>query len=296
MVSQDQPTFELNNGQKIPTLGLGTYPVKDAEVFERAITLGYRHIDTAWFYQNETFVGEAIKNCIAKGIVKREELFITTKLWFTRFNEVDEAIADSLQRLGLDYVDLYLIHWPHNYHPDDPSKSCPMHVLYPRLEALVEKGQIKAIGLSNFNVQFMQDILTYAKVKPVCNQVQLFPYCAQPELVGFMQKYGIQPVAWSPTGRLNTQDGGPSYDATKEPIIVELSEKYQKTPAQIILNWNLSRGVVVIPKAASKVNQEANLEVTTFSLTPEEVAEITKLDKKSYLWPSHREDIPSIFA
>ena len=164
------------------------------------INLGYRHLDTAWLYKNEEVIGEAIKDILEKseGKITRADLFITTKIWITQYGNPQEELLGSLKRLGVDYVDLYLIHWPAQYFGEHRK---PLHVLWAELEALVDAGYTKSLGLSNFNVQLICDLLCYARVKPVCNQVELHPYCAQSELVRFLLDQHIIPVAYCPLGR-----------------------------------------------------------------------------------------------
>ena len=151
-------------------MGFGTYGIKSVEPIETAIVeVGYRHLDTASLYANETEVGQAAANAIAKGAVKREDLFITSKLWHTDYKDPEGALKQSLAKLNMPYVDMYLIHWPFNYLGGE--YKVPMHQLWPQMEALVEKGLAKAIGVSNFNLQLLADMLTYCKIKPACNQI-----------------------------------------------------------------------------------------------------------------------------
>lgn len=161
------------------------------------MTAGYAHIDTAMIYKNEEVVGAALAECFQKG-KKREDIYVTTKLWHTQYADVEGAMRESLKKLGLDYVDLYLIHWPLMYY-SDPQK--PLHVLWPEMEALVSKGLTKSIGVSNFNTQLIWDLLTYAKIKPVCNQIELNPQNPQVDLVKFLLAKNIVPVAYTPVAR-----------------------------------------------------------------------------------------------
>ena len=159
----------------MPALGFGTYLIKDADTFYRALKNGYTHFDTATFYANEEFIGEALQRGFQEGLCRREDLWITTKLWHTDYEDPEAALRLSLKKLGTDYVDLYLIHWPYN--GVGPVKM-PMHVLWKKMEDLVRKGLVKSIGVSNFNIQLLADMLTYAEIKPACNQIQLYPECA----------------------------------------------------------------------------------------------------------------------
>lgn len=159
---------------------------------------GYRHLDTASFYHNEEEVGEGIRRALEKGACERKDLYIVTKIWHTEYPNPEAALRRSLAKLKLDYVDCYLIHWPNNLGSESKK---PFHVLWAELERLVELGLTKSLGVSNFSVQLLSDLLCYAKIKPVCNQIQLFPGCAQEDLVKFLHSQHIVPVAYSPCGR-----------------------------------------------------------------------------------------------
>ena len=160
-------TVVLNNGVVMPLVGLGTFQLFSKEALMNSIeNLGYRHIDTAWLYQNEGLIGEALHEIFQKGAIKREDIFLVTKIWPSQFDNPEAAIRDSLTKLKLDFVDLYLIHWPASYF--SASKK-PLHLLWQQLEALVDKGLVKSLGVSNFNVQLLQDLLCYARHRPVCN-------------------------------------------------------------------------------------------------------------------------------
>lgn len=182
---------------KMPTMGFGTAKIYEAGPFYTAIVdAGYRHIDTAKIYRNEEAVGEDLARVFKEhgDKIKREDLFITTKIWHDEYADPEAAIRESLRKLQLDYVDLYLIHWPVGFFHG----KVPMHVLWAKLEKLVELGLTKAIGVSNFNVQLLADCLSYAKIKPQVNQVELNPLCVQEDLVAFMKSVNVVPVAFSP--------------------------------------------------------------------------------------------------
>ena len=261
----------------MPVLGFGTSQIKETEpIYTAIVKAGYRHIDTATRYANEEYVGEAIEKAIAEGAVKREDLFITTKLWHSDYSDPEAALKLSLQKLKLDYVDLYLIHWPNNFFTDDKNK-VPMHVLWPKMEALVDSGLAKSIGVSNFNTQLLADIMTYCLIKPACNQIQIHPMCAQEELVDFLMAHNIMPVAYSPIGRIG-QASGPTINILEHDdtgLLETMGTKYGKTAYQIILNWGLARGYAVIPKASSLKHQESNFQAKDFRLEDADVKAIT---------------------
>jgi aldehyde reductase len=194
-------TVQLSNGAFMPMIGLGTFQLMDKAAITSAIVkVGYRHLDTAWLYKNETLIGEALKDVWtqSEGKIKREDIFITTKIWHTQYENPEKELRGSLERLGVNYVDLYLIHWPAQYF--NASKK-PLHKLWAELEACVDLGLTRAIGLSNFNVQLTCDLLCYAQHRPVANQIELHPYCAQSELVRFLIDQHIVPIAYCPLGR-----------------------------------------------------------------------------------------------
>ena len=233
----------------MPLVGLGTSAILAVEPFLSALKVGYLHIDTATRYQNEEYIGEAIKIAESEGIVKRSDLFLTTKLWHDDYKDPEAALRLSLKKLQTNYVDLYLIHWPLNGHCE---AKVPMHKLWASMEALVEKGLTKAIGVSNFSVQLLADMLAYCKIRPAVNQVQLYPECAQEELCKWLQANDIVPVAYSPVGRLNATDhNNATVESVNHEYVIELAKKYGKSPVQIILAWGLSRGCAVIPKSAN---------------------------------------------
>lgn len=195
----------FSDGNKIPRSGFGTSKLQGniETLVKEAIKAGYRHIDTARAYLNEEQIGKALKEVISEGIVKREELFITTKIWNTEKEDVEGALKGSLERLGLDYVDLYLVHWPlgdTDAQTGKVKKQVPLHITWKALEAQVKAGRVKSIGVSNFNVQLLLDLLSYAEIKPACNQVEVHPYLTQEDLVKFCKKNDIEIVAYCPLG------------------------------------------------------------------------------------------------
>ncbi|MFC7440685.1 aldo/keto reductase [Laceyella putida] len=259
----------LHNGVKMPWLGLGVWQVKEGQEVENAvkaaIQAGYRSIDTAAVYKNEEGVGAAIK---AAG-VPREELFVTTKVWNADqgYESTLKAFEESRTKLGLEYIDLYLIHWPVKGKYKETWKA---------LEKLYKDGKVRAIGVSNFQIHHLQDLLTDSEVKPMVNQVEFHPYLAQKELLSFCKQEGIQLEAWSPL-----MQG----EVVNVPLLQELAEKYGKTPAQIVLRWDLQHGVVTIPKSVKAHRIQENADVFDFELSQEDMARIDALDKHHRFGP-----------
>ncbi|RUS66727.1 putative oxidoreductase [Saezia sanguinis] len=256
--------MQLNNGTKIPAVGIGVFRVDNVvtqQMVETALASGYRHIDTAMIYGNEEAVGKAIQN----SGVARSEIFLTTKLWNDdqRSGKVQEAMDASLQRLGVDYVDLYLVHWPVPKTYVD---------VWKKMEAVYHAGKAKAIGVSNYQIHHLQDLLGQAEIVPAINQFECYPYLAQEPLVEFCHAHQICPQAWGPLG------AGQS-DVLKSPVIGAIAQKHQKSPAQVILRWNVQRGVVVIPKSVHQNRQAENLHIFDFDLSNDEVKQITALNQ-----------------
>ena len=253
----------LNNGVKMPLEGFGVFQVPDAAVCEQAVSdaiaAGYRLIDTAAAYFNEEAVGAAI----AKSGVPREELFITTKLWVqdASYEGAKKAIDTSLKKLGLDYLDLYLIHQPMGDYVG----------AYRAMEEAYHAGQLRAIGVSNFYPARLADLCATVSVIPAVNQVELHPFFQQPDALKLMQEYGVTPEAWGPFAEGN-------HGIFTHPVLTAIGEKYGKSPAQVALRWNVQRGVVVIPKSVKAERMAQNFDIWDFTLSEEDMAEIAKLD------------------
>ena len=253
----------LNNGVKMPLEGFGVFQVPDAAVCEQAVSdaiaAGYRLIDTAAAYFNEEAVGAAI----AKSGVPREELFITTKLWVqdASYEGAKKAIDTSLKKLGLDYLDLYLIHQPMGDYVG----------AYRAMEEAYHAGKLRAIGVSNFYPARLADLCATVSVIPAVNQVELHPFFQQPDALKLMQEYGVTPEAWGPFAEGN-------HGIFTHPVLTAIGEKYGKSPAQVALRWNVQRGVVVIPKSVHKARIEENFQIWDFTLTEEEMQRISSLD------------------
>lgn len=265
MTSQTQdinvPTITLNNGVQVPQLGFGVFQVPPQEtqrIVEDALEAGYRHIDTAAAYRNEAGVGAAIA---ASGI-PREEIFITTKLRNGEQGKADEAFHNSARALGVDYVDLYLIHWP------VPSQGLYVEA-WKQMEKLYANGEVRAIGVSNFLANHLDTLLAASDVVPAVNQIEIHPTFQQEELSAKSRSLGIAVEAYSPLGQ-----GADLMAAT----VTSLAEKYGASPAQILLGWHLAQGTIVIPKSADSTRMRENLAAVRLTLTPGEVADITALE------------------
>ncbi|MGB8954490.1 MAG: aldo/keto reductase [Tumebacillaceae bacterium] len=263
MIKHITDSAVLTNGVKMPYFGLGVWRTKEGEEVINsvlyALKAGYRHIDTAAVYGNEEGVGQAIR----ESGVKREELFVTTKVWNEnqRQGNVREACEDSLKKLGLDYVDLYLIHWP---------VAGKYKETWKEMEKLYKEGKVRAIGVSNFHVHHLQDLLADCEIKPMVNQVEFHPYLTQNELRAFCREQGIQFEAWSPL-----MQG----DFLNEPVITEMAAKYGRAASQIVLRWDLQHEVVTIPKSVKEARIIENANIFDFELSAEDVAKLDALNK-----------------
>ncbi|MBU8905817.1 aldo/keto reductase [Desertibacillus haloalkaliphilus] len=259
----------LHNGVKMPWLGLGVYKAEEGNEVERAvktaIEAGYRSIDTASFYFNESGVGNAVKDVE----VPREELFITTKVWNDDqgYEETLAAFEESRKKLDLDYIDLYLIHWPVAGKFKDTWRA---------LEKLYKDGLVKAIGVSNFQIHHLKDLMETAEIKPMVNQVEFHPLLTQKELLNYCKQENIQLEAWRPLTR------GELFD---DPTVVELSKKYGKSPAQVMLRWNLEHGVVTIPKSVTEKRIVENADIFDFELEQADVEKLDQLNQNKRLGP-----------
>jgi len=251
----------LNNGVKMPWLGFGTYRAKNGaeliEAVKEALRIGYRHIDTASFYGNEEEVGIAIK----ESGVPREEIFLVSKIWMSDhgYEKTLQAFKTSIKKLGTDYLDLYLIHWPQSLNKET----------WKALEKLYKEGYIRAIGVSNFTSKHLKDLLEDVEIIPAVNQVEFHPKLVQNELMEFCKKYNIQLEAWSPLMR------GLIFQL---PLFQQLSQKYKRTISQIVLRWDLQMGVVTIPKSTTLTRIKENADIFNFEISNEDMKEIEKLN------------------
>ncbi|CAH6719277.1 glycerol 2-dehydrogenase (NADP(+)) [[Candida] jaroonii] len=293
MATKYLKTVQLNDGTSIPSIGLGTWKAKDEEVYDivkHALSIGYRHIDTAAGYGNEVPIGKAIKD---SGI-PREEIYVTTKLWITRHAEPVVALKESLERLDLEYVDLFLMHWPVYLNPKGTPEKIPLLpngkrdiVLdwsfvktFELMQECVEKGLTKSIGVSNFSIKNLKKILAEDfKHKPVINQVEIHPYLPNLDLNKFCQQNGIYLEAYSPLG----SDGSP---LLSEEVIIKIGEKYNVPPATIIFSWLIKRGIIALPKSIKPHRVEQNLMI--LDLADEDVQSINDI----HLTKSKRYGLP----
>ena len=258
----------LNNGIKMPMEGFGVFQVRDKEECKRsvldAIKAGYRLIDTAASYTNEDAVGEAVKEAVAQGICTREELFITSKMWvqdMQNYETAKAAIDASLNAMGLEYLDLYLLH----------QAMKDYFSAWRAMEDAYKDGKLRAIGVSNFYPHTLTNFCETVEIKPMVNQVELHPYFTQENALETMKYYEVQPEAWAPLG-------GGRYKPFDDPMLQKIAAAHGKTVGQVILRWNVQRGVVVIPKSTHKERIEENIDIWDFTLTEEEMKRIASLD------------------
>jgi diketogulonate reductase-like aldo/keto reductase len=284
------PTVVLNNGIAMPAVGLGLYQVAPGNATEQAVSLalrsGYRLIDTARYYDNEESVGRALRN----SGVPRAQLFVTTKLWNTDhgFDQTLRAFDDSLRKLGLDYLDLYLIHWPGAAPQRQHWK--PVQAILDRfrgltsrplrteswraMERIAAEGRCRAIGVSNYTIRHLEELLGTCEIVPAINQVEFTPFLYQQELLSFCRSRGIQLEAYSPLTR---------GQRLKHLVVAGLAEKYQRSAAQILIRFVLQHGVVAIPKATARSHIEENISVFDFSISPSDMASLDSLNQNLHL-------------
>ena len=274
MIAQHlQDTTTLHNGVTMPWLGLGVFKVEEGaelvHAIKSAIAHGYRSIDTAAIYENESGVGQAIKEALEENNLSREDLFITSKVWTSDmgYEATITAYETSLAKLGLEYLDLYLIHWPVKGKYRESWRA---------LETLYQEGRVKAIGVSNFQIHHLEDLMKDAKIKPMVNQVELHPYLNQQELLSFCKEQGIQLEAWSPLMQ------GQLFD---QPVLKQIADKHGKSVAQVIVRWDLQRGIVTIPKSTKAHRIIENVAVFDFQLSDEDMALINNLNQDQRVGP-----------
>ncbi|MBS5932800.1 MAG: aldo/keto reductase [Clostridiales bacterium] len=268
MIDNMNNTIKLNNGIEMPKLGLGVFRVEDSDELVNAVKVaiknGYRSIDGAAIYGNEEAMGEGIRQGIKEAGISREDLFITSKVWNADlgYESTIAAYEASLNRIGVEYLDLYLIHWPVEGKYKEAWKA---------MEYLYKQGRVKAIGVCNFQVHHLEDLLKDAEIKPVINQVELHPYLSQKEVREFCESNNIQVEAWSP---LMAGNG-----LLEDETLKEIANKYNKTTAQIVLRWDLQSHVITIPKSTNEGRLLQNIDIFDFELSKEDMEKIDSLNK-----------------
>lgn len=312
------PTIPLANGNRLPAVGLGLWKVPKpaaADLVRQAIRIGYRHLDSACDYGNEAEIGAGIRAALDAGLCRREELWVTSKLWNTYHarEHVRPAVERTLRDLRLDYLDLYLIHFPiaqrfvpfdTRYPPGwsfDPDAATPrmefarvpLAETWAAMEELVDAGLVRNIGVCNYGTAMLRDLLNYARIRPAVLQVELHPYLTQGKLVRFCREEGIAVTAFSPLGALSyfslgMADAGES--VLEQPVIRDAAERHGKTPARVVLRWGVQRGTAVVPKTQRPERLVENLTIFDFELSPEEMAEIGGLNR------NRRFNDPGVFA
>ncbi|XP_015795081.1 1,5-anhydro-D-fructose reductase-like isoform X2 [Tetranychus urticae] len=276
--------FLLSDGRRIPAVGLGTYKMKDEEVKDiidyALLEAGYQHIDAAWIYENERPIGQAVNRILDSGKLKREDIWITSKCWNDSHerSQVMSACKRSLENLGLEYLDLYLVHWPMGYSNDPESGLKISDVDYLEtwkgMEDVFRAGLAKSIGVSNFNIDQLERLHANCNIKPAVNQFEVHPYLSNCELVDYCKSQSVHVTAYTPIGK------GGSSNLSKDPVLVQLSYKYNKTWAQIALRYNIQRGISVVPKTSNKDRLVENISIFDFELTGPEMDAIRDIDRE----------------
>ncbi|CAI2376889.1 unnamed protein product [Moneuplotes crassus] len=269
----------MESTSPVPMVGFGTWKMENTDnLYKAVVELGYRHILTGHYYENEDMIGQALTKIFEETDIKREDLFISYKLWGTQMKDVEGALTNCLEKFNIDYLDLYMVHFPVAYELDEESNpkqvKIPIHKVWENMELMVEKGLTKQIGVSNFNVQSLLDMMTYAKIIPQFNEIELHPYLTQEAMLRFLKKYKITPIGYCALGRSDPEKG-----INCEETITEIATKYGKTNAQIAMRWGIQRGYPVISKSSNFERLKLNIDVFDFELTDEEMKTISSLNK-----------------
>jgi diketogulonate reductase-like aldo/keto reductase len=307
MSSATTPTLPLRTGDALPAVGLGLWKLPQPAVAEhvhRAVAAGYRHFDCACDYGNETQVGAGLASALQAGLCRRDDLWITSKLWNTYHarHHVRQAAERSLRDLQLDVLDLYLIHFPIAtafvpfevryppgwfFDPDAPEPKMhpakvPLSETWSAMEDLVRAGLVRNIGVCNFNIALLRDLLSYATLPPAVLQVELHPYLAQPKLLRFCREEGIVVTGFSPLGAASYHGIGmaePHESVLAEPVVQDIAARLGRTPAQVVLRWGVQRGTAVVPMTSNPARLSENLSLFDFELTPDDMAALSALDR-----------------
>ena len=277
-MKDSEKKLTLSNGVGIPILGFGTYKIEDEKVavnsVREAIKTGYRHIDTASFYKNEENVGNGIREGLKHTGLKRKDIFVTTKVWNTEqgYENTLNAFSNSLQRLNMDYIDMYLIHWPVTKDYADEWQS-RIKETWKAMEELYNEGKIRAIGVSNFLVHHLEELISGCEIEPMVNQIEFHPGHNQKETVEFCKKHGIVVEAWSPLGR---------GVILENELLSEIAKRYNKTIAQICIRWIIQQDIVALPKSVTQKRIKSNFEIFDFELSKEDMDKITNMEPTGY--------------
>ncbi|PNW77353.1 hypothetical protein CHLRE_10g432900v5 [Chlamydomonas reinhardtii] len=279
---KEPDSVRLSNGVRLPMIGFGTAMIKDPQVIKDALALGYRHFDCAWFYGNEEVVGAGLADFLAAG--KRDELFITSKVWNTHHRPADvrKSVEESLAKLGCGHLDLLLVHWPEAWvagssmENPQPDNEAPISAMWGAMEALVDEGKVKSLGVSNFSLKQVEELIAGCRVRPVVNQVELHPMCSQRKLVGVLYRMGVQCVAYSPLGG---QSAVKPNELLHDERVTAIAKEAGRSNAQMLIKWNIQRGVPVVAKTSNAERARENLEgMYEWKLSYEQKAVIDTLD------------------